>query len=399
MASSEGLLSLSECLPTPAAAAQTHNGFLYDVTKSWAENLAAGPPFRGRLPERAAEGRPSDEVDHFLGRFTLRSQIGVPAGPLLDSAYTSLAGSLGYDLVTYKTIRSGPSQGHPPPNIVLVDTPRAIEALALGATGEPLVCQPFGEPDSLLERVGASDISITNSFGMPSMDPAFLMGDIRKAVASLAPGQLLVVSVTASPNPADPSEASFLQDLLAVSHLAVAAGAPVLEVNLSCPNVSTGEGSLYTDPQRSSALIKALVADLAASSASPPPVIVKVGQYPDDDALFSFLRQIASAGAAAVCGINSLSATVVDANKQPALSPSRLTSGVCGAAIRAAALRFVRVAAGCIRSEGLPLDLIGCGGIASVDDIQAMLDAGAKVVVTATGCIWDPYLATRWHRR
>jgi hypothetical protein len=46
------------------------------------------------------------------------SRIGVPAGPLLDSKWTTLAANLGYDIVTYKTIRTCASTGHAPPNVL-----------------------------------------------------------------------------------------------------------------------------------------------------------------------------------------------------------------------------------------------------------------------------------------
>lgn len=53
------------------------------------------------------------------------SPVGVPAGPLLDSKWTTLAANLGFDIVTYKTIRSQASTGHDPPNVLYLHTPKA----------------------------------------------------------------------------------------------------------------------------------------------------------------------------------------------------------------------------------------------------------------------------------
>jgi hypothetical protein len=39
------------------------------------------------------------------------SRLGVPAGPLLDSNWTSFAARMGFDIVTYKTIRTQASTG------------------------------------------------------------------------------------------------------------------------------------------------------------------------------------------------------------------------------------------------------------------------------------------------
>jgi hypothetical protein len=49
------------------------------------------------------------------------SPLGVPAGPLLTSKWTDLAARLGFDVVTYKTIRSSEFAGHPVPNVVYLE--------------------------------------------------------------------------------------------------------------------------------------------------------------------------------------------------------------------------------------------------------------------------------------
>lgn len=49
------------------------------------------------------------------------SRLGVPAGPLLDSRWTALASQLGYDIVTYKTIRTNCSTGHGLPNVLFLE--------------------------------------------------------------------------------------------------------------------------------------------------------------------------------------------------------------------------------------------------------------------------------------
>eukprot|EP01027_Heterolobosea_sp_BB2_P003791 GEZU01005730.1.p1 GENE.GEZU01005730.1~~GEZU01005730.1.p1 ORF type:complete len:164 (-),score=45.08 GEZU01005730.1:104-565(-) len=97
---------------------------IYDIEKSYDDNSTNGPFFDGPFPTREQINLlrpPKDQWVDFLG-FKVASPIGVPAGPLLNSNWTTLAARLGFDIPTYKTIRSRPHAGHPLPNVVYVDT-------------------------------------------------------------------------------------------------------------------------------------------------------------------------------------------------------------------------------------------------------------------------------------
>jgi hypothetical protein len=74
----------------------------------------------------------------------------VPAGPLLDSKWTTLAARLGYDIVTYKTIRTCASTGHAPPNVLYLQA----DSKQLPAAGDttPLQVRPVGrQASSIIE--------------------------------------------------------------------------------------------------------------------------------------------------------------------------------------------------------------------------------------------------------
>ena len=90
---------------------------IYDIFKTYLENANHGPFFSGEIPKFEKVAKPVD----FLG-FKLNSPLGVPAGPLLNSKWIALAARLGFDLPTYKTIRSFSHLGHPLPNIVFVES-------------------------------------------------------------------------------------------------------------------------------------------------------------------------------------------------------------------------------------------------------------------------------------
>ena len=105
----------------------------------------------------------------------------------------------------------------------------------------------------------------------------------------------------------------------------------------------------------------------------------------------------AKAGIDAISGINTLSMKAVTKEGDYALDENRKTSGVCGGPIKQAGLLFVKQAREIIDDETLPLTLIGVGGITCPQDFKEYLNAGADFVQSATGMMWDPYLAMRFH--
>ena len=329
-----------------------------------------GPLSPERSPRASSRRAPAGPIF----RLPLRSPLGVPAGPLLDSRWTTLAAQLGYDVVTYKTIRSQKHPGHPLPNVIYVQRP---------APGAEIAYQ-VPEPEDL------ATISITNSFGMPSMPEAYLQQDIAKARQQLEEGQLLIVSIVGTPG----FSADVPSDFARTAALAKEAGAQLIEANFSCPNISSKEGSLYCDPENAY-----LTASLIAKTIAPLPLMIKVGKFKNRELLRALLISLARANVGAVCGINSVSLRVLDSQERPALGPERSSSGVCGDAIRSEALQFVQDAAEIISKERLPLELAGCGGAMLPEHFDQFLSAGAKLAMSATGMMWDPLLANKWHRK
>jgi dihydroorotate dehydrogenase len=347
---------------------------IYDFKKSYQDNVKNGPQFNHPLPERTFPDK-SKWID-CLG-FKVASPVGVPAGPLLNSDWTTLAAHLGFDIVTYKTIRSYAYPGHPLPNVIFVHSDK-----------------PYHPGDTVTEEKESpqnmSQVAITNSFGMPSMSPEFLYHDIKKAKNYLRHGQLLIVSVVGTPS----DEIDLADDFIRTAKIAVQSGAQVLEANFSCPNVCSREGTLYNDPEQSYNVAHKLVKAVA-----PVPVLIKVGTYSSYEFQRKVLQQLARAGVRGVCGINSVSMKVINEQGQPALGKDRNTSGICGAPILNLALEFIQNARKIIDQDKLEIELFGCGGVSQPEDFDKHLEAGASITFTATGMMWDPYLAMRWHTR
>lgn len=342
----------------------------YDIHKSYEENYAEGPFFSGELPPAGGPPR-----YRFLD-FEVNAPLGVPAGPLLNARWVDLYARLGFDLPVYKTVRSLPRAVHPAPNCLFLKDPGDLT------------------PDRFGERLTATDappadatrISITNSFGMPSRAPETWQADMEKARAACGAGQVFIASCVGTPGQGD-----LWDDYARTAAMCREAGAQVVEVNLSCPNVTTGEGSLFTDPDTARRICRE-----TARALGPVPLMIKVGYYTDADVRAEVARAVAPF-VAAIAGINTLSFEVVGEDGGQALpGEGRLRSGVCGAAIRRCGLEQVKALKALKSSEKYDFSLVGVGGIMTPADADAYLEAGADAVMSATGAMWDPYLAAKW---
>lgn len=347
---------------------------IYDIERSYIENAQFGPFFNGEIPKRTWPHQ-REWID-FLG-FRLASRLGVPAGPLLNSKWIRLAGELGFDLVCYKTIRSIEHAGHPNPNMIYINQKTPFDPEAI-----PESVQSLSKPSENINEIG-----VTNSFGMPSRSHIYLTKDIALANNLLRPGQVMVVSVVGTPSLGD-----FYGDFAYTAEFAKDCGAKIIEANFSCPNVTTGEGDIANDPTAVYNLSSRIIKSIGTT-----PLILKVGYYGDKQKLRQVLYQAARAGVRAISGINTISTNVLAPNGRPALGPGREKSGICGTPIRAAALDFVQAARKIIDSEKLDLQLLACGGIMKPEHFTLFLNAGADIVQSATGMMWDPYLAMRYH--
>jgi dihydroorotate dehydrogenase (NAD+) catalytic subunit len=357
-----------------------HLSPLYAIKKSYLENAEHGPFFEGVIPERPRV--PAKKWKDFLG-FKIASCIGVPAGPLLNARWISLAAKLGYDVLCYKTIRSHAYEGHQLPNVIFV---QGDEQLIPGRL--PAYLQSLDHPPSCLEK-----LAITNSFGMPSRSQEYLKEDIPAAQHSLSKGQVMIVSVVGTP-PKTSTDRAFNDDFVEAARSAKQWGASIIEANFSCPNVTTGEGCIYYNPETIETITKSIVQAIA-----PVPLVIKMGIFPDKALMGKAITSAARSGARAISGINTISMPVYNTAGKPALGEERSVSGICGSPIREAALDFIREARNIIDRGKLELAILGCGGITLPEHFDFFINAGADIAMTATGMMWDPCLALRYHRR
>lgn len=338
----------------------------YDPARSYEDNYADSPfGAFAHAPTVAAASAPRHR---FLG-LPVHEPFGIPAGPLLNARFVAAAFAHGFDVCVYKTVRTRAQPAHPFPNVLPV---RVDGDLTRERAGRPV-------------RAGgefAAPLSISNSFGVPSRDPDEWQPDMAAAVAAAGAGQLLVGAFQGTRGTGD-----LVADHVRAARLVVQTGAPVLELNLSCPNEGASDLLCFD-----TALVRRIVTGIK-EAVGDAPLLVKLAYFADDRAL----RRLVEATAGAVAGysaVNTIPASLVDDAGRPALpGAGRAVSGVCGAAIRWAGLDMTRRLARLRDELDLDYAVVGVGGVADVGDYRAYRTAGADAVMSATGAMWNPALA------
>ena len=353
----------SAAIPPPLAAP------LYRLDRTFEQNAAAGPDFAGPYPDV-----PSTPMKDFLG-YRVASRFGIAASLVLNERWFELYSRLGFDLLTYKTIRSRERRAHPPPNWLYVDEPNLADAAAAVSAIGDLPATPL-------------TATAAGSIGMPSSAPEVWRRDIRNCRARLRPGQVLIVSVVGTAD-AGTSEAEFIADFGALAAEAKDAGAQVVELNFSCPNVGRRESEVYRDTDSA---VK--IAQAARAAIGSLPLLVKVGVIERPEQMSALLQSL-SGIVDGVVMINAPRRMIVDKNGAPAFGSNRAYAGMMGGATFDVAMQCVQSAVNIVRRDRLDLHVLAVGGVYSPQRISAFFDAGAYAVLAASACAWDPYLAIR----
>ena len=343
---------------------------VYRLDRTFEWNAAEGPSFSGPYPDV-----PVTPPKDFFG-LPVASRFGIAASLVLNEKWFSLYGRLGFDLLTYKTVRSRMRLAHPLPNWLYVDEN------ALHGKG-PLRALS-GIPENPLAATAAGSI------GMPSSAPEFWRNDIARCRTALRPGQVLIVSIVGTAD-ADTSKAAFIDDFRQLAADVRAAGAQVIELNLSCPNVGRREGEVYRDAD-----LAGRIAAAARSAAGSLPLIAKIGAFERRADLEVLLRRLAGTIDGIVM-INAPSREVVIALGAPAFGARRF-AGMMGGRVFDIALRCVGDAVEIVREHRLALKVLAVGGVNSPERAAAFRDAGAYAAFAASAAAFDPYLAIRIKR-
>ncbi len=342
----------------------------YDPEKSYEDNFTEGP--FGYFAEPGVTTQNGEPAYNFFGH-KVYSPFGIPAGPLINGKFVQAALDKGFDIVVYKTVRTRKYPCHQWPNILSV---QVDGDLTLEKASEKLTANhDFHEP-----------LSITNSFGVPSPDPDFWKEDIKKLIDHQRPGQVVIGGFQGT-NMGDGNIEAYIEDYRIAARMLKDIGVQVFEVNFSCPNEGTAN-LLCFDVDRGAVIAKAIkevIGDL--------PLIVKTAYFKDQEHLRDFVKRVGSV-VDGLSTINTIAAEIVDEHGHQALpGEGRSRSGVCGESIKWAGLDMVKRLKALREELGLTFTIIGVGGVMTPADFHEYRHAGADVVMSATGAMWNPRLA------
>lgn len=348
----------------------------YDPLKSYEDNDRDGP--FGIFRVSPTEQLPKPRVTQFLG-FSIDIAFGIPAGPLLNSKFIEGAWRWGFSLATYKTVRGNVYPTHPFPNVIKVRSKARDIHPGDVVTG-----------DLHVDSIDVTRDGITNSFGVPSKEPRVWQKDVKEALGHMKKGRVMILSFMGTKKEEMDRDA-YIRDFAKTCREARATGAPVLEVNFSCPNFGK-EGLICNDVATSRDILQSL-----HRAKGNVPLLVKIGYFGrehrnDLDALLEAIHTYADG----VVSINTIAAKVVSKKGNQILpgNPVRLFSGICGTAIRWAGLEMSEyIVSHKGKKNWKNFVVVGVGGVTTPGDYVRYTKLGVDAVQSATGAMWRPTLA------
>jgi dihydroorotate dehydrogenase (NAD+) catalytic subunit len=345
--------------------------WLFDPSLSYQENLEHGP--FGDFHKQTKYKNIGDPQYDFFGT-KVYSPFGIAAGPLPQANFVAAALDRGFDIVTFKTVRSHVYPCHPQPNVVPLDI-ATLTALNLSKSIKTKTS--FDSP-----------ITIANSFGIPSFEPEVWQAEIKKSFAILSRGQALLVAFQGTVNH-HANHQAFIDDHVEGVGKLVDIGATLIEINLGCPNEGHSD-LLCFDVHTTKEIVRAL-----ANTYPTTQFLVKLAYFDNDAHLKEFIKQIGPF-VAGITAINTVAANIVDQNGVQAFpgTPSRHVAGVSGAAIKPFAVDMVKRIKKHREALGYSFKIIGIGGVLTPQDFHDHRRAGADFVMGLTGVMWNPELAS-----
>jgi len=156
------------------------------------------------------------------------------------------------------------------------------------------------------------------------------------------------------------------------------AGIDLIEVNISCPNVHNG-GMAFGTSCDAAAEVTRTVREVCRNK----PVFIKLSPNVTD--IVSIARACEDAGADGLTLVNTLLGMRIDIVRRKPVIANRY-GGFSGRAIFPLALRMVNQVAHACR-----IPVMGCGGVASAEDVIEMMMAGATAVQVGAENLRNPF--------
>ena len=325
----------------------------YDPNKSYEENWETGP--FGAFADGKELGQEK------------RIPFGIAAGPLLNAKFIKAALDKGFDICVYKTVRSYEKKSNQWPNVLQVDIKGdlTLEQAKKGVTTK----KGFSEP-----------LAITNSFGNPCYPPEIWQPDMAQAVSYARPGQQVWGMI----------EGDNLDDWVLAGRLINETRIHAIEANLSCPNEGDKVKRLLCyDTDKSRDIVYAIKNKIGDT-----PLMVKISYFENQEELQDLVKKLGNI-VQGFSAINTIPAPVYDEHGKQALPGGewRLKSGICGTPIKWAGLEMTKHLYEIRKSIKANYQICGVGGVTTPADYHEYRSAGADLVMSATGSMWNPHLA------
>jgi dihydroorotate dehydrogenase (NAD+) catalytic subunit len=239
---------------------------------------------------------------------------------------------------------------------------RLAQAGAGGITTKSCSLKPrTGWPNPTIVNWGAG---LINAVGLSNPGVEVMVEEVRAAKKLLAPhGVPIIASIFANT----------IYDFGVIARYVSEAEPDLIEVNISCPNLDAQHEEMFS----SNAYVSAQVTRAVKRHANCP-IAVKLS--PNVDNIGGIAKEVANAGADAICAINSLGpGLVLDIETgRPVLS--NRTGGVSGPAVRPIAVRCVRDICQALKNAKMKSQVIGTGGVTTARDAIEMILVGATCV-------------------
>ena len=150
---------------------------------------------------------------------------------------------------------------------------------------------------------------------------------------------------------------------------------PIIELNISCPNVKEGGMAFGTNPKKACEVIEKV------RKATKKVLMVKLSPNVGD--IKEFVKIAENSGADCISLVNTFNALAIDVDNKKAVFENK-TAGLSGPCIKPIALRMVYEA-----SNAINLPIIGMGGISNYRDCLEFIMAGASAVQVGTSNFVD----------
>lgn len=155
-------------------------------------------------------------------------------------------------------------------------------------------------------------------------------------------------------------------------------GIDIIEVNISCPNVHNGGMAFGTTPEAAAQVTA------ETKKVSHKPLFIKLSPNVTD--IVSIARACEDAGADGLTLVNTFLGMRIDIKRRQTVVAAG-AGGFSGRAIFPIAVRMVNQV-----SKACSIPIMGCGGVASAEDVIEMMMAGANAVQIGAENIRNPFV-------